>query len=114
MLTALPFNKYVEQNFTNGDIHEYVVFILPSKFSENYKGVKVRTAEKIFVEKESAKEIRITDKTMVVKERENKPVLLSSLFYNTTKMIIVNNSSRVLYTTTEDVETCYGECQAHN
>ena len=25
MLTALPFNKYVEQNFTNGDIHEYVV-----------------------------------------------------------------------------------------
>ena len=51
---------------------------------------------------------------MVVKEGENKPVLLSSLFYNTTKMIIVNNSSRVLYTTTEDVETCYGECQAHN
>ena len=66
----LPINKYVEQNFTNGDIHEYVVFILSSKFSENYKGVKVRTAEKIFVEKESAKEIRITDKTMVVLENK--------------------------------------------
>ena len=101
---CLPINKYVEKDFDDGDINEYIVFNLPWQLSENYKGVKVRTAEKIFVKRGTAKEIRITDKTMVIKEGENEPVVLSSLFYNTTKLTIVNNSSRALYTTTEAEE----------
>lgn len=101
---CLPINKYVEKDFDDGDINEYIVFNLPWQLSENYKGVKVRTAEKIFVKRGTAKEIRITDKTMVVKEGENEPVVLSSLFYNTTKLTIVNNSSRALYTATKNEE----------
>jgi|GEM_PF-1942461 len=100
----LPINKYAENSFDTGDISEYVVFTLPRFSFAGTTGVTVRTAEKLFVRKGTAKEIRITDKTMVVKEGENEPVVLSSLFYNITKLTIVNNSSRALYTTTEAEE----------
>lgn len=67
----LPINDYAVCKLQDETQSEYIIF--------ETRRHKVRTAEKITVKKGSAKEVRITDNTMVVKTGSNEVVMLSSL-----------------------------------
>ncbi|MEL3905836.1 MAG: hypothetical protein P1P65_02220 [Treponema sp.] len=94
----LPINAYDIETFYE-EREEYITFTLPDTFYAASAGITVRTAEKIPLKKGTARTVTLTDSTMVVKEGENTPVVLSSLYYYKTQLTLTNACSRDIFST---------------